>query len=228
MRSLLLLLPLLGACTVDHGLVRRTQKELERMAKNGRGQEGPPPPGTRVPVPWNKGQFAVWSVREGDWVTLTHVQIEEADHEAVVVMITTLSPKIRTTSRLTFTRQPHTIAEAREYLTQIIRRRGDERALTYRFHKDMHFEMRRALEPLWATLVPEEVEGPPQTAQSPAATMEGCRPAKGEFLHAPVGLEIEALLHPAVPINGLVWARAKSGEVVELVESGWSGGGPAL
>jgi hypothetical protein len=227
-RLVLLLLLLASACSIDRALVLRTKAELERMAKAGRTVEGPPPPGSAVPVPWSKGQFAVWAIRQGDYATLTSVQVEEADAEAAIVMITTLSPKLRTTARLTFSRQPHTRAEARELLTQVIRRRGNERPLTYRFHKDMHFEMRESLEPIWATLVPEPVEGPPETANVPAATMEGCRPGQGVFLYSPLGLEVRALLHPAVPINGLVTAKAKTGEVVELVEAGWSGGGPAL
>src|SRR5262245_49540516 len=106
------------------------------MAKIGRAVEGPPAGGAAVPVPWTKGQFAVWAIRDGEYATLTGVTIEEADREAVILMITTISPKVRTTSRLTFSRQPHTRAEARDLLTQLIRRRGDERALTYRFHKE--------------------------------------------------------------------------------------------
>ncbi|MBL8952487.1 MAG: hypothetical protein JNK82_17035 [Myxococcaceae bacterium] len=228
MRFFVLLFPLLAACTVDHALVRRTEAELERMRKNFKAQEGPPADDASVPLPWTKGQFAVWAIREGDDTTLTSVRIEDADEEAAIVMLTTVNPRVRTTARLTFTRQPHSLAEARDYLTQIIRRRGEEREMTYRFHKDMHTEMRDALEPLWGTLVPEKIEGPREVATTTTATMEGCQPAKGQFVFSPVGLEVRGLLHPAVPITGLVTGKATTGQTIELVEAGWGGGGPAL
>ncbi len=228
MRQLLLVPLLLTACTVDHALVRRCQSELERMKRSFKAVEGPPASDATVPLPWTKGQFAVWAIRDGDDTTLTGVRVEDADDEGAIVMVTTVSPKVRTTARLTFKQQPHTRAQARDYLTQVIRRRGEEREMTYRFHTDMHYEMRESLEPLWGTLVPEEIEGPRETATTLTATMEGCQPGTGVFVYSPVGLEIRALLHPAVPITGLVVGRARSGEVVELVEAGWAGGGPAL
>jgi len=228
MRWPLILLPLAAACTVDPGLVRRTRAELERVKRGAPVIEAAPPADATVPLPWTKGQFAVWAIRDGDDVTLTEVQVEECDDEGAIVMVTVVSPKVRTTARLTFKQQPHTRAEAREWLTQIIRRRGEEREMTYRFLKDMHFEMRESLEPLWGMLVPQKVEGPRETATTMTATMEGCQPGAGVFVYSPLGLEIRALLHPAVPITGLVLGRAKTGEIVELVESGWAGGGPAL
>jgi hypothetical protein len=235
MRPLLFtLLALAAGCrSFDPDLVARTERELQRGKQGFHKLEGAPVPGSQVPVPWTKGQYAVWAITRPDsktgLTTLIEAQIEEADAEGVIVMITSLSPRLRSTARLTFTRQPHSRAEARDVLTQVIRRRGDERALTYRFHRDMPVDMRDALEPLWATLVPEIMEEAlPETATSPAATMEGCRPANGEFIFAPVGLNVRALLHPAVPINGLVSATAPTGERVELIEAGWSGGGPAL
>jgi hypothetical protein len=229
----LLLVTSAGCRSFDPDLVARTERELARCKQAFHKLEGAPPPGTPVPVPWTKGQYALWAITRPDSktapTTLTEAQIEEADSEGVIVMITTLSPKIRTTARLTFSHQPHTRAEARDVLTQVIRRRGDDRSLTYRFHRDMPVDMRDSLEPLWATLVPEIIEeSPPETATAPAATMEGCRAAKGEFIFAPVGLEVRALVHPAVPINGVLSATAQSGELVELIDLGWSGGGPSL
>ncbi|MBK7865065.1 MAG: hypothetical protein IPJ65_41995 [Archangiaceae bacterium] len=222
-------LTLLTACTTDHALVQRIKTEMTRYTRALHRQEPAPEPQEPLPSPWQKGQYVVWATTLGDKVTLTEAQIEEADAQAVIVMITTVSPKLRTTSRLTFTQQPHTRAEAKSYLTQIIRRRGDERPLTYRFHRDMRVDMRDALEPLWATLVPEAIsDAPPETAHAIAATMQGCRPGHGLFLASPLGLELRALLHPSVPINGLVSGKAATGETVEVVDLGWAGGAPAL
>lgn len=229
-RHLLVLLLVLAACSsVDRELVARTRREMTKYTQAFRKLEGAPAPGTQLPAQWVKGQYAVWAITVGDLVTLTEAQIEEADENGVMVMMTTISPKVRTTARLTFSAQPHTRAEARDRLTQIIRRRGDERAMTYRFHRDVAVDMRDALEPLWGTLVPEAIDGAPrQTASTIAATMEGCRPGNGVFLYSPIGLELRALLHPSVPINGLVFGKATTGQTVEVVDFGWIGGGPAL
>lgn len=225
----LLLLVTTGCRSVDRDLVNRTRAELARALEKGRRHVPPPAPDAALPVPWTKGQFAVWGVTVGEYTTLTEAQIEEADENGYIVMITIISPRVRTTARLTFSQQPHTHDEARDFLTQVIRRRGDERAMTYRFHRDMRVDMRDSLEPLWATLVPQTVDGPPATTATYAATLEGCRPGKGRFIYSPLGLELrEAWLHPGVPISGLVLGKAQSGETVELIDMGWSGGGPSL
>lgn len=226
---LVLLLACAGCRSIDRDLVERTKKEMTKALEKGRRHEGPPQPGASIPVPWTKGQFAVWGITQGEYTTLTEAQVEEADENGFIVMMTIVSPRLRTTARLTFSEQPHSRDEARDFLTQVIRRRGDERPYTYRFHRDMPVDMRDSLEPLWATLVPHPVQGPPGTAATYAATMEGCIPGQGQFIHSPLGLQFkEAWLHPAVPINGLVLGKAQSGETVELIDSGWSGGGPAL
>jgi hypothetical protein len=188
-----------------------------------------PEAGSPVPLPWTKGQYAVWAITQGDETTLTMAQVEEADTDAAILMITTLSPRLRTTSRLTFRGQPHSRDEAKQMLTQLIRRREDERALTYRFHENMRVDMRDSLEPVWGTLVPTRVEGAQRgTVTTLAGTLEGCEQATGLFLFSPLGLELEGWLHPGVPINGLASGKAKTGETVELVDMGWAGGGPNL
>lgn len=229
-RSYVLFLCLAGCSSFDRELVLRTRAQLERAGTAFRQHEGPPQPQAPLPAAWAKGQFAVWAINEGDSdvTTLTAAQVEEADENGFIVTMTIINPRLRTTARLTFSRQPRTHDEARDFLTQVIRRRGEERALTYRFHADMPVDMRDALEPLWATLVPQPVEGPPETASTLSSTMEGCRPAQARFIYSPLELEVRGLLHPAVPINGLVFAKAKSGETLQLIEHGWSGGGPAL
>ena len=225
----LVLLVTAGCRSIDRDLVSRTKTELAKALEKGRRHEAAPGPGSSIPVPWTKGQFAVWGVTVGEYTTLTEAQIEEADENGYIVMITIISPRVRTTARLTFSHQPRTHDEARDFLTQVIRRRGDERATTYRFHRDMRVDMRDALEPLWATLVPQAVEGPPATAATYAVTLEGCQPGRGQFIYSPLGLELhEAWLHPAVPITGLALGKAKTGETVQLIDLGWSGGGPAL
>lgn len=230
MRALLLFfaLSLFGCSSVNRDFVNRTRQQLDRAAKASREHVGPPQPGAALPAPWARGQFAVWAITVGEHTTLTEAQVEEADENGFIVMLTIINPRVRTTARLTFTHQPRTHDEARDFLTQVIRRRGEDRAFTYRFHRDMPVDMRDALEPLWATLVPQPVEGESETAATLSATMEGCHPAAGQFIYTPIGLQVRGLLHPAVPINGLVHAKAKSGEIIELIDHGWSGGGPSL
>jgi hypothetical protein len=223
------LLVSLSACTVDPALLSRTRAEMIRYTRALRRQESAPQPGAALAEAWQRGQYAVWAITKGDDVTLVEAQVDQADRDGAIVLMTTLSPKIRTTARLTFSRQPGSLAEAREVLTQVIRQRGEDRPLTYRFYREMPIDMREALEPLWGTLFPSPIDGaPPETAHTIAATLEGCRPGHGVFIASPLGLELRALLHPAVPINGLASGKASTGEAVEVVDLGWAGGAPSL
>jgi hypothetical protein len=220
----------LCACkSVNPDYVKRARAELKRYEQGQRRMRPAPEPGSPVPLPWTKGQYAVWAVKAGDETTLTAAQVEEADTDGAILMITTLSPRLRTTARLTFRGQPHSRDEAKAMLTQVIRRREDGRAMTYKFYEGMRVDMRDSLEPVWGTLVPTAVQGAqPQTVATTAATLEGCQPATGTFLYTPLGLELEGWLHPGVPINGLALGKAKTGETVELVDMGWAGGAPNL
>lgn len=228
MRAFVLVAFVLAGCrSIDPERYALAQRELAKREGATRAVAPPPAPGTPVPVPWSKGQYAVWAVTAGKTTTLLKAQVEEANVEGAVLLFTTLSPKLRTTAKLTFRQQPHTLDEARELLTQVVRKRGDDRELTYRFHSEVRPELRDALRPLWATLVPQPREGDPENASVTAGTLQGCTHAVGLFAYTVAGTEMRGLVHPGVPINGLVKAEALEGkETIELMEMGWSGGGP--
>jgi hypothetical protein len=148
---------------------------------------------------------------------------------AITLKLVSLSPKLRVTSDLKFSRQPKDVADARAALVQVIRVRGADRPFNYQFKPGGPDGMIDALEPVWASAIAELTPGPSKTVESTAATMEGCRAAQAMLPFRAVGLRLEGWVHPAVPINGLVRGKSVDGpETAELMEYGWSGGAPEL
>src|SRR3954467_159291 len=113
---------LCGCHTVDPELYARTRRELGRFQHVAKVEAASTDP---LPVPWAKGQFAVWAITADERTTLIEAQVESVGADGAIVSIVSLSPKVRPTARLSFEHQPKDLADARASIRQIIRRRGD-------------------------------------------------------------------------------------------------------
>jgi hypothetical protein len=220
-------LVLCGCHTVDPELYARTRREVGRFKEGFAKLEGPST--GPLPAPWAKGQFAVWAITADEHTTLIEVQVEDVNAEGAIVNIVSLSPKLRTTARLSFDHQPKDLADARASIRQIVRRRGDLAPFTYRFTPGLNERMLDALQPLWGMLVPAVSSGEPQTISTAAATLQGCTPVDAAFVYRHTQVSVQGWAHPAVPISGFVKGKAADGpENVELMDYGFNGEAPAL
>jgi hypothetical protein len=225
---LLLCVAAAGCRSVDTELYARTKREMARFEKGFAKMEGPST--APLPAPWARGQFAVWAITANEETTLIEAQVEDNGPQGATVSVVSLSPRVRTTARISFEHQPKDLGDARASLRQIIRRRGDGPSFTYRFKPDEPQEdMLDALQPLWGMLVPAPSAGEPKTVSTAAATLQGCTPVDAAFVYKHTQIAVQGYAHPAVPISGFVKGKSSEGpENVELMEYGWTGGGPAL
>jgi hypothetical protein len=220
----IVLICLVSCSSFDRAIKAQVDRELARCSKATPRVEGP---SGNVPAPWAQGQYAIWAIKSGEETTLVQASVDAVAPNAVTVTMTTLAPKRRTAAQLTFAHQPKDLADARASLLQIVRRRGDETPFTYRFLADTPDQMRDALEPLWGSLVPAPVPGPPQTLTTAPATLESCATADARFAYRHTEIWLDGYVHSAVPITGLVKGAAKNGkEIVEVIDYGWDGGSP--
>jgi hypothetical protein len=230
LRPAVLLLLLLGSCRppYDTEIYARTRREMARFTHGFAKTEGPST--TPLPAPWAPGQFAVWAITADERTTLVEAVVEDVADGGTSVSVTMLAPTLRTTARVSFDHQPKDLADARASLREIVRRRGDQKPFTYRFGPNVGAEeMRDALQPLWGTLVPTYGAGETQTVSTAAATLQGCTSVDAEFVYRHTSIAVHGWAHPAVPISGFVKGKAKgSGEDIELMEYGWTGGAPSL
>lgn len=220
----------LGCASVRPELKERTDRQIASFQSKDRRV---PPTSEKVVRDWAPGQYVVMRTVHNNEPAVLKMSILSKDANGFWVENETLSYRGHGKSRLLFRTQPRNAEDAKEAIRKVVTVQEDGKETTIDFDdpsNPMARIMKGSMQNIWSNLViSTSAGGVAQTVTTPAGTFEGCVPYSTTVAIGGSSDVYDGLIHFAVPINGGVQARSKSGEsATELLDFGLEGGGPTL
>jgi hypothetical protein len=223
----LLLVSLSSGCapSVKEHLQAATNQRLQQISASDR-RVGPP--ASFDFLPWAPGQWAAYRTISGKekQPSFVRVQVLEQTEEGIWLETESLSYYDRSVSKVLYARMPTTSDEALDLVQKIVVEADGEGPQEVDFTQDSPFVrlMKGTMKHHvgWGQISSQVDFQGTREVRVPAGTFAGCGSYDATVTVLGVSSSSTALVHPAVPLGGMVQSTSKDGaHVTELLDYGF-------